>query len=282
MKFNKKNKETVAVIIPFYNGLKYTKMCIHSIFKYTQHPYKLILVDNGSGEAVKKYLNEAVGTMNNGKIIYNSKNMGAPKAFNQGIASSGSKYLLFLNNDTIVTEGWLGRLIEYIKADNQIGAVGACSNKVRNNCGDFPNREGYRNEAEIHKTAAFTSLTRKGEFKIVPAVTSFCMLTKREVIDRVGVFDENYGLGTNDDHDFCLRARLEGYKIACAFNSFVFHFYNKTLGKFRLAELDRRNREYFVWKHRERGLKFYEEIKQPYGTRGERPFEEIKKLESFA
>ena len=152
---------------------------------------------------------------------------------------------------------------------------------MKNDCGDFPICKGYRNKKEIQRTAAFVFLARKGVFKVVPAVTSFCMLTKREVIDRIGVFDESYGLGTNDDHDFCLRAREAGYKIICASDTLVFHFYNRTLGNLNIKELDRRNREYFVWKFGERGLKFYEEVKQPYGTRGERPFEIVRQISNW-
>ena len=275
-------RKLVSVILPFFNGLKYTKMCLNSVLEYTRHPYELILIDNGSKKEIKEYFKTQACRFANVKIISNRKNLGAPKAFNQGIAASAGEYLLFLNNDTIVTDGWLNRLVGHIERDSKIGIVGASTNGVKNDCGDFPTYKGYRNEKEIQRTAAFVSLARKGEFEVVPAVTSFCMLTKREVIDKIGVFDENYGLGTNDDHDFCLRAREAGYKIICDFDTLVFHFYNRTLGNLNIKELDRRNREYFVWKFGERGLKFYEEVKQPYGTRGERPFKKIKKMKIFS
>jgi len=114
-------KSLVSIIIPCYNQLKFTKMCIESILKYTHYPFELIIIDNGSFELIiidngsadgtGKWLTTVLRIKDKGlsriKIILNDRNLGAPKAFNQGIKVSMGEYFLFLNNDTIVTEEWL-------------------------------------------------------------------------------------------------------------------------------------------------------------------------------
>jgi GT2 family glycosyltransferase len=245
----------VSIIIPCYNQLKYTQLCLESIWSFTHCPYELIIVDNGSDDGTGSWVEHNCAC----RIIKNEKNLGAPTAFNQGVEVSSGKYILFLNNDTIVSDGWLGRLVEKTQINKNIAIVGPCTNI----------RVYEPSEGEINRTAAAVSLRNKGRYKEVPGITSFCMLVKKRVIDEIGGFDKNYGMGTNDDHDFCLRARIAGYKIICALDTFVFHFYNKTLGNLDIAELDRKNREYFAAKFGQRAIHYLNEINQPYGTRGE-------------
>lgn len=245
--------------MPCSNQIKFTKMCFRSIHACTHYPYELIVVDNGSVDRTSRWLKSSRFKI---RLIHNKKNLGAPKAFNQGIKVSIGDYIIFLNNDTIVSEGWLGKLVKWAESDKKVGIVGACTNLVS---------ESEAQPPTVQRMAAVISLTTKGEYKEVPGLTSFCMLVKRKVLEDVGGFDENYGPGTNDDHDFCLRVKMAGYKIICAMDTFVFHFYNRTLGNFNIRELDRRNREYFVKKFGKKGIEYLNSIKQPYGTRGENP-----------
>ncbi|MFH1414641.1 MAG: glycosyltransferase family 2 protein [Elusimicrobiota bacterium] len=263
-----------AIIIPCFNRLEFTKKCINSIFRYTRSPFELIVVDNGSSDGTNEWLKENGPGL---KLISKSSNEGAPKAFNAGIKSANSDYVVLLNNDTIVTDGWLERLISLAESSEDIALVGPCSNQA----GELPADINSVDEIKIQRDAAVLYLSRKKESIEVPGITSFCMLVKSCIFPKVGYFDENYGYGTNDDHDFCIRVRDAGYRIVCAMDTLVFHYYSRTLGKFDIKGLDRRNREYLVWKFKERGIKYLREVNQPYGSRGERSFEEIRKMKEF-
>ena len=254
-------RSPVTIILPFFNQHEYTKTCVNSIIESTHHPYRIIAIDNGSGEDISPWLNDKFEDIN---IIRNGFNIGAPAAFNQGIKASDTEYVLLLNNDTIVTDGWLGGLVESMELDSDTGIVGPCTNPCLEILDFFPEKAGFRNAKEIQRTAAAIWAKRKGYVEYVPGITSFCMLIKNGMLDKIGLFDENYGLGTNDDHDMCLRARAAGFKIACAMSVFVFHFYSKTLGGLGMEDLDKVNRDYFVAKFGERALEYFEEIGQPY------------------
>jgi len=265
----KNNSKIASIVIPCSNQLKFTKICVESVYNNTKYPYELIVIDNGSTDGTREWFDDHKSII---KLISNEKNYGAPKAFNQGIDASKGKYIVFLNNDTIVTDGWLNKLVDCAEADTDIGIVGPLTNQPRNKNGIFPDIEGYRNEKEIHRTASIIELKNKKKYEEVPGLTSFCMLVKRNVIEDIGKFDEEYGLGTNDDHDFCLRARMANYKIMCSMDTFIFHFYNRTLGNFNINEWDRKNREYFVKKFGNKAVEYLKSIDQPYGTRGELSF----------
>jgi GT2 family glycosyltransferase len=251
----------VTIILPFYNQLEYTKSCLSSIRTYTHYPHEIIAVDNGSRDGSCDWIKQNCEGI---RIIANKKNTGAQHAFNQGIKASDGKYILLLNNDTIVTEGWLAGLVSGMDDNIKNGIVGPSTNPHMSGGEFFPDVDGFRNVREIQRTAAAISLARRGRLDNVPGITSFCMLIRRRLIEEIGLFDEGYGLGTNDDHDFCLRTRIAGYRIMCAMGIFVFHFYSRTLGGLNMVEIDRKNRDYFVSKFGEKAVRYLAQIGQPY------------------
>jgi len=94
----------------------------------------------------------------------------------------------------------------------------------------------------------------------------------RQAVNLIGGFDENYGMGTNDDHDFCIRTRMAGYSIICVLDTFVFHFYSRTLQTTGSQNLDKKNRAYLVSKFGRTGLEYFEAIDQPYMYKTPCPF----------
>ena len=97
------------IIIPVWNQLTFTKDCLDSIFKNTVGvDYRIIIIDNASDDKTRDYLNGLKEARPNGiTLIRNEKNLGFIKAVNQVIAASNAHYICLLNNDTLVTKGWL-------------------------------------------------------------------------------------------------------------------------------------------------------------------------------
>jgi len=123
----------ISLVILTCNQLAFTKKCIASIYKHTSEPFELIVVDNGSTDGTIPYL-EALSKKRENKvaikIIQNEKNLGFAAGNNQGIAASVGDYILLMNNDIVVTPGWLDRLIRCAEKDPSIGIVGPLSNYV--------------------------------------------------------------------------------------------------------------------------------------------------------
>ncbi len=212
------------IIIPVWNQLEATKACIESIFGNTDYPYRLILVDNGSEKETKIYLESLKdvgrGTWDVGRgirpevvLIRNEKNLGFVKAVNQGIAASRSPYLCIMNNDTIATNGWLTELIRVMVSNPEIGLI----NPSSNTSGQFPG------ESVSIDDYAKSLGDMKGRIQELYTCRGFCMVVRREVIERLGPLDEVYRLGYFDDTDYCKRAQEAGYRTARAKSSYVFH-----------------------------------------------------------
>jgi glycosyltransferase involved in cell wall biosynthesis len=101
-----------SVIIPCWNQLEFTRKCLHALFRQTAPSWELIVIDNGSTEGTGSYL---AGVQDASPapvtVIANSTNRGFPAAINQGLQYARGEYLVLLNNDVVVPEGWLSQLI---------------------------------------------------------------------------------------------------------------------------------------------------------------------------
>lgn len=214
------NPKLTSIIILAWNQLGYTRACIESIRKFTQAPYELILVDNGSRDATGNYLQTIPGA----KVIRNKENQGFARGCNQGIRLAEGDYILLLNNDTVVAPRWLENLTICLESAPSVGLVGP-----RSNCAGGPQFISvyYPNLRAAEDFARnFNRESNPSQWFELDMVVGFCMLIKREVVEKIGLLDETFGLGNFEDNDYCRRAKGVGYKILCAGDTFVHHFGN--------------------------------------------------------
>src|SRR3989338_9791241 len=117
------------IIIPVWNELESTKECINSLLKFTKYPYRLIVIDNGSREPTRTYLDGIKNIFSDFLLIRNDINLGFVKAVNLGVAASNNPYICLLNNDAVVTEGWLNSLVDTVEGGpKNIGIANHASN----------------------------------------------------------------------------------------------------------------------------------------------------------
>jgi GT2 family glycosyltransferase/Flp pilus assembly protein TadD len=215
-------EKRISIVILTFNQLEYTKKCVESIRKHTPVPHEIIFVDNASKDGTIKWLKKLTQENPNFKLIENKKNLGFSKGCNQGITASSGEYILLLNNDILVTEGWLSGMLECINSSPDIGVVGPMTNNISGlqrvlsaDYGDMGNLEGYA-RAFREKNRYRRILTRR--------IVGFCMLFRRELVEKIGLLDETFGSGNYEDDDFCLRLSLEGYRNLIAGDVFVHHY----------------------------------------------------------
>ena len=249
-------KEKVSIITLTYNQLDYTKAFINSVFQFTSVPFELIIVDNASSDGTVKYLKDLEKSDSRVKVIFNKENLGFPKGVNQSLTqtlSKGeglrSKYILIANNDIIVNEGWLERMIQVAESNSQIGLVGPISNAVS---GVQIDKEAkYNSIEEMHKYAASVRQKNKNQFSEFPRIAFLCTLIKKEVVKKIGGLDERFSPGNFEDDDFCLRAQLAGYKTVIAKDVFIHHFGSKSFTADGMKKYEERleiNKKIFIEK----------------------------------
>jgi GT2 family glycosyltransferase/tetratricopeptide (TPR) repeat protein/2-polyprenyl-3-methyl-5-hydroxy-6-metoxy-1,4-benzoquinol methylase len=209
-----------SIILLTHNELPYTQLCLESIRKHTHLPYELVVVDNGSTDGTVEWLQRQSDV----HLVCNPTNLGFAKGVNQGLQAAEGTHLLLLNNDTVVTPGWLRRLLRCLHSGPDVGLVGPLTNYAS---GPQQVQASYRSPAALDAFA--WDLGRHGtRYQEVSRLIGFCMLMKRETVARVGLLDEQFGLGTFEDDDYSWRARRAGHRLLIATDAFVHHFGSRT------------------------------------------------------
>jgi glycosyltransferase involved in cell wall biosynthesis len=203
------------IIIPVWDQPSFTKECVDSVARNTEYPHRLIIVDNGSGPETRDYLKGLSAKGAGATLIRNEENLGFVKAANQGLRASDAPYVCLLNNDTVASPGWLERLVAFAEEHEDVGLM----NPVCDGHLDTPIDE-YAGRLRANR----------GRYMEMNQCFGFCMLIKREVIDKIGYLDEAFGLGGFDDTDYSMRAHIAGYRSVCVHDSYVYHRQHVTFG----------------------------------------------------
>ena len=116
-------RDLTSIIIPCWNQLEFTQQCIAALKSHTRPAWELIVVDNGSTDGTAAYLT-GVRDMSTVPVtvVSNATNLGFPAAINQGLRLARGEFLVMLNNDVVVTDGWLDQLLALVKAKRGITA----------------------------------------------------------------------------------------------------------------------------------------------------------------
>ncbi len=205
---------TCDIIIPIWDQPALTRRCIEALRVKTRTPYRLILVDNGSGEETRRYL-ETLGSAGGGDVVLlrNPENLGYLRAVNQGLKASGSsEFVCLMNNDIAVTEGWLEHMIAFARSRDDAGLVTCLQN----------NDPGRPAPPDLESWAR-SQVQSPGRWMELDHCTGGCLLIKREVIERVGFLDEAYGHGYWEDNDYSRRAQKAGFCCFRVMDTCVWH-----------------------------------------------------------
>ncbi len=215
-----------SIVILTRNGLEYTKKCLTSIQQFTTEQHEIIVVDNGSSDGTVRWLQKFACSCPNCRIIENQGNLGFAKGCNQGIHAAAGEYIVLLNNDTVVTEGWLSGMLECLLSALDVGIVGPMTNCISGiqKVPDVP----YRHLNQMQDFArSFRERNRKRRID-TSRIVGFCMLFRKSLVQEIGGLDESFGTGNFEDDDFCLRSLLAGYRNVIAGDVFIHHFGSRT------------------------------------------------------
>ncbi|WP_420070670.1 glycosyltransferase [Syntrophus gentianae] len=229
-------KGKVSIILVTQNRLDFTKKCVNSIRRHTRQPYELIFVDNASKDSTVKWLKRQVKENKGSRLIENKENVGHIKGRNQGLNIAQGEYIVLLDNDVIVSQGWLDSMLQCLNNGSDVGIVGPMTNSgsgIQEVLDD-----SYRSVDYLDKYAV--KFMERYRHRRIPCrnIDGFCLLFKRTLVEKVGLLDETFESGHFEDEDYCLRAALEDYRNFIAGDVFIHHFggeksqgNRKTIGK---------------------------------------------------
>ncbi|MEW9673285.1 glycosyltransferase family 2 protein [Ammoniphilus sp. 3BR4] len=215
----------LSIIIVNYNTKNLTLQAIESVFcSDTSFKYEIVLVDNASTEIGLE--EELIQRFPQVHFVKNTKNLGFSKANNQGIKISKGRYILLLNSDTIIDKDTLQIMMDYMEQNPAIGASG-CKVLLPDGSLDKACKRGYPTpEASFYYMLGFhkryPAIPRFNQYQLghldpdqeheVDSLVGAFMLLRREVIDQVGLLDEDFFM-YGEDIDWCYRIKAAGWKI---------------------------------------------------------------------
>jgi GT2 family glycosyltransferase len=238
------SRVTVSIIMLTWNRLDVTRPAIESVRAHTRQPYELIVVDNGSRHDTLAYLDtlERDGV----RVIRNPTNRGVAAGWNQGLQVATGDCLMVLNNDVLVAGDWLERMVRAAYTVPGAGLVGSRASSISGPQWLPPD---YQDCADYPLFAARYAALADGTWFEVPRVVAVAMLWRRELYERLGGFDEQFGPNLEDD-DYSLRALAAGYRNLVANDVFIHHVGSASHPPDRAAlrQIGRRNRDRFIAK----------------------------------
>lgn len=221
LKFPYVEQPLVSIIIPVYNQIHYTYACLLSVLEHTKDiSYEVIIADDVSTDATEHLDHYVEGVI----ICRGEVNQGFLKNCNRGAEAARGRYLMFLNNDTQVTEGWLSSLVSLIQSDETIGMVG--SKLV------YPDGRLQEAGGIIWSDGSGWNYGRldnpdKPEYnyvKDVDYISGAAILLSNDLWKQIGGFDTRFAPAYCEDSDLAFAVREAGYRVVYQPLSKVIHF----------------------------------------------------------
>lgn len=240
----KKLQSKVSIIIPSYEVLDCLTACIDAIQTYTeQDKYELIIIDNGSSQSVVEYL-RSLQDSRQARIVFNSYNMGFTYAVNQGITLANSdRDIVIMNNDAIVTEGWLEALADVKNYISNVGIIAPRQvlppfSKTMKTHVPFCFEKGEMdvNLSQHHVNVHNLWLLPERGYVELTFAPFFCVYITRSCLEHVGLLDQKQGRHYASDRLYCDQARNKHqYRIVYTPHAKVYHLLQKSTAALQKA-----------------------------------------------
>ena len=160
-------------------------------------------------------------------------NQGFAAAVNRGLQEARGRWVCVLNNDVLLTDGWLDALCAAHEHHSRVGLVGPCTNYA--NGKQQLDWDLETDEQAMRALANRRARDHRGQVEDVSFLSGFCFLAPRALLLDLGGLEESYGAGTFEDSELCRSLRREGRRLLIAKDAFVYHFGNRT---FRALGID--------------------------------------------
>ncbi|WP_281890057.1 glycosyltransferase family 2 protein [Paenibacillus sp. YYML68] len=215
---------TLSIIIVNYNTCDLTIACLQSVLRSrTWSEYELIVVDNNSVDSSVEQIRMKCPQLT---LIANDQNLGFAKANNQAMRIAKGRYILLLNSDTVVQPDTLQTMLDFMEANPTVGAAG-CKVVLPDGSLDKACRRGFPTPSASFYYAfgiskLFPNSARFNQYQLthldpdkdypVDCLVGAFMMVRREVIDQVGMLDEDFFM-YGEDIDWCYRIKEAGWGI---------------------------------------------------------------------
>ena len=212
----------VSIIIVNYNGKELLQKCLDSLLNVKYDNFEIILVDNNSTDGTVEFI-----TKNHPSIIIIKldSNKGFAEPNNVAAKISKGKYLLFLNNDTVVTPNFISEMVKVMETDKKIAV---CQSLLLKPDGSVDSSGDFID----HLGVVYNSKTKIDEIREVSSARGASMLVRSDIFEKLDGFDQKFFI-TFEDVDLCWRSWILGYRVLIIPTSIVYHEGGITIKKIK-------------------------------------------------
>ncbi len=243
----------MSIVLVCWNNKDYLGPCLRSLYDGgLKSTFEIVAVDNGSTDGSQQMLREEFPEV---AIIQNDHNVGLGRASNQGIETTNGRYVLLLNNDTLVDGPSLDAMVEFLDANPHAGAAGG---RLLNDDGSF--QAGYANFSTLSEE--FLIASRLGELlwegypshedsketTKVAWLSSACLLVRRSALDEIGLLDEEYFI-YGDEADLQYRLHQAGKPVYFLPHAQTLHYGGRSMNRWRRRKMVYRGKMMFYQKN---------------------------------
>lgn len=204
------SRPVASIVVPVYNKVEYTASCLNSVAEHTDmSKAEIIVVDDASSDGTADWLARCSGI----RVMTNKENSGFITTCNRGAGAARGEFIVFLNNDTTVTEGWLDALLDTFEQYPQTGVAGArlvYPDGFLQEAGGiiFNDASGWNYGRREHSDLPQYNFVSEADY-----VSGACLAIRREDFMSLGGFDTRYRPAYYEDTDLCFAMRARGKKV---------------------------------------------------------------------
>jgi GT2 family glycosyltransferase len=243
----------LSIVLVCWNNITYLKPCLASLYQDPPHcPFDVVVVDNGSTDGSQEMLRRDFPQV---CLIQNSGNVGLGRASNQGIEATKGRYVLLLNNDTLVNGRGFDAMVAFLDQHLDAGAAGG---RLLNPDGSF--QSGYAEFPSIRQEALIASgigariwggYPSHGKTDSVASVdwlSSACLMVRRAALNQVGLLDDSYFI-YGDEVDLQFRLKVHGWRVYYLPEVAIVHYGGRSLDRWRRRKMVNRGKLLFFQKN---------------------------------
>jgi GT2 family glycosyltransferase len=221
-----KNESATDIIVPVYNQYSFTRNLIESIYRYTDVPFHIYVIDNASTDETVDL--DKIYTRNI-TVVHNRKNLGWSAGINHGVGLGCNQNVVFMKNEVEVSSGWLRNLLGFLDTHPLIGAVGPLNSdpndehfidKVRKLT--VPQIPNFLTDDLHERNRILKYHFNRAGITTEGILALFCIVLKRRTFNEIGFLREVLGAG-NENEQYCLRLREAGYVLGLSLDTYVAH-----------------------------------------------------------
>lgn len=242
----------LSIVLVCWNNKEYLLPCLRSLYSTLMYSsFDVMVVDNGSTDGTIQALENEFPQV---RVICNTENVGLARASNQGILETDGRYVLLLNNDTLVNGCALDAMVEFLDTHPDAGAVGG---ELLNPDGTF--QSGYASFSSLTQEfliatglgerlwSGYPSHGRANQVKRVDWLSSACLMVRRVALEQVGLLDEQYFV-YGDETDLQFRLKQAGWQVYYLPRAPIIHYGGRSMNRWRRRRLVYRGKLLFYKK----------------------------------